>query len=148
MALFLVSCNKSKFKSAPQISFLSLTPDRLNRNEILSSGPVLSFHVTDAEGDFGYIDNNTKSVIKVLSQKDTLTDTFTFDFPQFSGSNMRNFNADVSVNIANVIVNSLLPHTFPSPSRVDTVRFKFYVQDFAGNHSNVVETGNLYYTIP
>jgi hypothetical protein len=49
---FLFSCSKDKFNAVPQITFKSISPNSWRSDNLTSDqGPVITFRLTDAEGD-------------------------------------------------------------------------------------------------
>ncbi len=145
LACIFLSCKKGKVSTAPTITFTSFTPNNWLYTNYSTEGPMLNFHIKDKEGDIGYnFVNGSYTNIYVINK----ADTFSFQFPSMSISNDKNMDLDVSLNISNVILNSLRPNTAAFPPRTDTVQFRFYVKDFAGNVSDTTETANFYYIIP
>lgn len=135
-ALLFLGCKKDKYTSAPQISFKSISPDvwdnsNLNPNE----GPVLTLHLTDAEGDFGFNDGKDTSYayIKNITVPPYRTDSV--KFPNLPSQIKSNLNVDVDVLLRSVLANSGRTRPF-----VDTLYFEVYVKDYAKNKSNVIVT--------
>ena len=137
------ACKKDKYTSAPQISFKSIEPDVWdNSNLNPTAGPILKFHLTDAEGDFGfqngkdtsyaYIKNITIPPYKIDSVK----------FPVLPNQIKKNLSVDVEVLIRSVLANSGRPRPY-----VDTLYFEVYVKDFAKNKSNVIVTDKPVYLV-
>jgi len=145
LSCLLIACKKNTVSTPPSIRFTSFSPDNWLYTNIAADGPLLNFHINDKEGDIGYnINNNAYSYIYVINEKDT----FPFPFPNMAITNDKNMDLDVSVNISNIINNSLRLNTPVFPPRTDTIRFRFFVKDFAGNVSDTLDSGNFYYIIP
>ncbi len=146
VCLFLgfVSCKKDKFTTAPQIKFVSITPNNA-RSDINSTqidfAPKLNFKITDAEGDFGSTSPEDSSQIYV---KHLLTNNVdSFKFPSLRTPLNKDLEAEVSVNLFDA-----LECRSPGPARprTDTIYYEFYVRDAKKNKSNVVITDQpLYY---
>lgn len=145
LVLSLVACKKDKYTSAPQISFESIKPDVWDVTNLdPTQGPILTFHLTDAEGDIGFNDNQDTSYIYVKNLTVAPYKTDSLKFPNLTGMNKKNLNVDVSVLIRSV----LQPSSRPRP-HVDTLFFELYVKDFAKNKSNVLTPDKpVYYVVP
>jgi hypothetical protein len=136
LALGFVACKKDKFTSAPQISFKSINPDNWdNANLNSNEGPVITIHLTDSEGDFGFADGHDTSYayVKNISIPPFREDSI--KFPTLPNSIKKNLDVDVDLMIRRVLANSGRPRPF-----VDTLYFEVYVKDFAKNKSNVIRT--------
>jgi len=136
-----ISCKKENYTTQPQISFLSITPSTWYSDIPLSTGPQLSFKLTDAEGDFGFQDTSI-SFVYIRLENDTLNPPDSLAFPNLPIPNKSNLNVEVSVDITSV----LPPPNFPSPF-TDTLHFELYVKDFAGHKSNVIKSTTPFYFI-
>ena len=145
LSFFLLACKKNTVSTPPSISFTSITPNNWLYTNIATDGPQLNFHIKDKEGDIGYnVNTNTYSYVYVINDKDT----FPFSFPNMAITNDKNMDLDITVNISSIINNSLRLNTPLFPPRTDTVQFRFFVKDFAGNVSDTMTSGNFYYIIP
>ena len=142
--LGLLACKKDKFTTAPQISYKSLKPNSVSG--IISPGgiPVLTLHVTDAEGDLSFVSGSDSAWIYV---KNLLTNTRdSFQFPDLTGVTTSNFKFDVDIplNSNNLIKGGPRPRP-----KTDTLYFEVYITDIAKNKSNVVVTQDpLYFIVP
>lgn len=129
------ACKKDKYTSAPQISFKKLSHNAVDTS-INSATPVVTFSITDAEGDLGITATDTAFIY----MKNLLTNTFdSVPFPDLQSAGKSRFKADVDVTIDKVIKCRSLPGS-PPPLHTDTLYFEFYVKDFAKNKSNVFTT--------
>ena len=138
--LFLSACNKDKFTTAPQIEFKSISPNVVDNT---SASPILTIHITDAEGDLGI---NAKDTAFVY-MKNLLTNTFdSLPFPDLQAVAKSNFKADVDIDINKVLKCKTRPGN-PPPLHTDTLYFQIYVKDFAKNKSNVIITNDPVYFI-
>jgi hypothetical protein len=149
-SIALSSCKKDKYTTAPQISFISLSPSYFRSADLGFSGPVLSLQLTDSEGDLGLnpyedtcfvyvknlsIPNNTDSV--------PFFETDSIPFPDLSGiSSQKNLDVKMDVELRNIRYSD-------NPNRpfTDTIYFEVYVKDFAGNKSNVIKTPTPLYLV-
>ena len=138
MALILFvlsSCNKDKYTTAPQIKFVSVQPNTLSGNLPITGQtlPVITFHITDAEGDIGFNDGLDTAYIYVKNLLANTNDSF--KFPLLAGATGKNFQCDVEVIPYTLFQTS----TRPTP-KTDTLLYEIYVKDFAKNKSNVIKT--------
>lgn len=138
--LFCTACKKDKFTTAPQIKYKSLSHNVVEA--VLGSvTPVITLHVTDAEGDLG----NGVSGTSFVYMKNLLTNTFdSVPFPDLQNVAKKNFEADVAITIDKMLNCNVQPggviHT-------DTIFIEFYIKDFAKNKSNVIVTPEPVYYI-
>ncbi|MBK7883055.1 MAG: hypothetical protein IPJ81_04010 [Chitinophagaceae bacterium] len=140
--VFLSACKKDKFTSAPQITYKSINPNTLQSNIPFNAQviPVLTLHLTDADGDLGFVDNKDTSYVFI---KNLLTNKIdSLRLPDLKSSAKKYFEADVEIALGSLIESSLLP----SP-KIDTTFFEVYIQDFAKNKSNVIVTPDPVYFI-
>jgi hypothetical protein len=138
--LFFAGCNKDKFTTTPQIKFEKLSHNAVDLS-INSATPIVTFNITDAEGDLGINSKDTAFIY----MKNLLTNTFdSVPFPDLQSAGKNNFNADVDVTITKVLKCKSRPG---NPLHTDTLYFEFYVKDFAKNKSNVFTTPEpVYFT--
>ena len=140
--LLLISCKKdSGFSSVPNISFIEIKPSYWVESFDPNVGPTLSFQLKDAEGDFNFSGRDSSYVyLKTTSVNydgDSLVNDglrlYKFPFPDLSEWSDRS-NMDVRMDI---LMNNLRRgyENFP----VDTFYFDIWVQDLAGNKSNVIQ---------
>jgi len=145
-AVLFVSCKKDKFNTVPSISFKSMDQNVIVRGPATpENGPKLTINLTDAEGDFGKVNDSTISYVYVKNISAAPFKLDSFLFPDLSGLNRKNLDVDVTVQILRV-VGSPLPVVRP---HTDTLFFEVYVKDFAKNKSNVIITSDpVYYVTP
>jgi hypothetical protein len=140
-----IGCKKDKFTTVPQISFKSVKPNAwLSSNTALQKdiAPLLTLSVTDAEGDLGFKAGSDTSKIYV---KNLINNRIDSSFlPDLKTAGQSNFQADIAVNLFNVLGGKPGVTTRP---RVDTLYFEVYIKDFAKNKSNVIVTGEPVYYI-
>ncbi len=133
--IFLLACKKDKFTTTPQIEYKSIKPNAIRSD--LPNGtqviPVLTLHITDADGDLGFIANKDTSYVFIKNLLTGKSDSL--KLPDLKTSAKKNFEADIEIALATVLETSQLP----SP-KVDTTYFEVYVKDFAKNKSNVIST--------
>lgn len=144
LALLFIGCKKDKFTTAPQISFKSVKPDVWYSSNINPyEGPLLTIHLTDSEGDFGFANNKDTSYVYVKNITIPPYKIDSLKFPSLTSLNTKNLNVDVSVMIRSVLQGSGRPKPY-----VDTLYFEVYVKDFAKNKSNVITTDKpVYYVV-
>lgn len=138
--LLFTSCNKDKFTTVPQIEYKKLSHNAVDLLPT-SAVPVITIHITDAEGDIGFTAKDTAFIY----MKNLLTNKFdSVPFPDLQGATKNNFQADIDITISKVLDCRPIPggglHT-------DTLYFEIYVKDFAKNKSNVISTPDpVYFT--
>lgn len=142
-ALGFSACKKDKFETVPAITYKNVSPNSLLGNIPITGQalPILTFHLTDAEGDIGFKAGSDTS--KVYLKNLTTNKEDSLFLPTFGIAAGKNFEADIDVNLVTVIG----PSTRPAP-KVDTLYFEVYVKDFAKNKSNVIKAGPVYYIFP
>ena len=138
LLVFFGSCKKDKFTSAPQIKFVSISPN-FAQSDITKVtqylAPVLTFKITDSEGDFGTADPKDSSMIYVRHSLSKNLDSF--KFPDLANAAKSDFEAEVSINLFEAL-DCVTPG--PQRPRTDTVYYEFYVRDAKKNKSNTVRT--------
>lgn len=142
--LFFTACKKDKYTTAPQIEFKSTNPNTAFSNLPCNSqaGPIVTIRVTDAEGDLGYLDASDTAFVFL---KNLMTnDIDSIRFPDIRSAAVKNFSADIDINLCNYLTAS----TRPRP-KTDTLYFEVYVRDFAKQVSNTIRTADpVYYISP
>ncbi|MEP6677278.1 MAG: hypothetical protein ABJA78_19105 [Ferruginibacter sp.] len=137
--VFLVACNKDKFTTVPQIKFKSITRDSYSQGALSdASAPVITIHVTDAEGDLGFTTKDTSYIyLKNLRTNDL--DSVTL--PDISKAAVKKFEADIDINLRRIL-------RVPNASKKDTLYYDIYLKDFAKNKSNVIRTEKPIFYFP
>jgi hypothetical protein len=135
LLLFFASCKKDKYTTAPQLKYLSVRPNALDSRDFTPVYPVLTFRVTDAEGDIGYKAGTDTAFIYVKSLLTGFSDSL--PFPDLETAGKSNFNAEVDVDLQRFVKCKSLPGT---PLHTDTLYFEIYVKDFEKNKSNVIKS--------
>jgi hypothetical protein len=137
VVLALAACKKDKFTTNPVLSYKSVKPNTIDGN-LVSTGqvfPVITLHVTDAEGDLGFKDGSDTSYIYVKNLLANTTDSF--KFPDLSSAREKNFQCDIE------ITPTTLFQAGPRPTpKTDTLYYEIYVKDIAKHKSNVIRTGD------
>lgn len=133
------ACKKDKYTTAPQLKFKSISPTVVAPG--LGAEPVLTFTITDAEGDIGITAKDTAYIY----MKSLLTNDFdSLPFPNLQAASKSNFKADVDFSTRKVFKCKPIPG---GAQHTDTLFFEVYVKDFAKNKSNIIKTGYpVYYT--
>ena len=143
VSIGLTYCKKDKYTTAPQISFLSLSPNYFRSADLGFSGPVLSMQLTDAEGDLGLKSYEDTCFVYVKNLSIDPFETDSIPFPDLSGiSSPKNLDVKMDVELRNIRYSN-------NPNRpfTDTIYFEVYVKDFAGNKSNVIKTPTPLYLV-
>lgn len=137
--MFYASCKKDKYTTAPQLSFVSVKPDFYRGGLVRDDEfPVITLHVTDAEGDLGFIDGQDTSMIYVKNLRTNKLDSaFLPNIKPIAG---KNFDADIEI--------FMKPFIGVPVNVRDTIYFDIYLKDFAKNKSNVLRTEKPIYYIP
>ena len=135
--LILVSCNKDKFTTAPQISLVKVSPNYAASDLPSSSrqlAPAITLQVTDAEGDLGNVVGMVPARIFVKNLSSQNIDSF--DFPSLGSAAGKNFSAEVTVNLydcLDCVDGRVRPY-------LDTTYYEIYITDFQRNKSNTINT--------
>jgi hypothetical protein len=139
--IFFAACEKDKFTSAPQIEYKSIKPNSFQSN-LPNTQPIpfLTLHLTDAEGDLGFVANKDTSYVFIKNLLTGKADSFRL--PDLKSSAKKNFEADVEISLGGIIESSPL-----LPPKIDTTYFEVYIRDFAKNKSNVIVTPDPVYFI-
>ncbi len=138
MLVIFSSCKKDKFTTAPQIEFVSISPNVVTRNLTSTEkylAPVLTLKITDAEGDFGSASLTDTSSIIIKHLLSNNIDSLRF--PDLSRAPKNNFEAEVEINLFGAIE---CYENGPVTPRVDTIFYEVYVRDSKNNKSNVIKT--------
>lgn len=146
LAMFLYSCKKDRFTTAPQISYRSVTPNAWPKGTFSNTqGPQLSFQLRDAEGDFGFQDGKDTSYVYVKTYLNNIPrGEDSLKFPSLTGINRSNLNVDINVLLSTL----LITYSDLNVPQTDTFTFDVYVRDFANNKSNTITTDPVYYYVP
>lgn len=136
--IFFAGCKKDKFNTVPAITFKEFKPDFYNNSTPDELLPVLTIHVTDAEGDLGYIDGSDTSYIYIKNLRTSREDSAVL--PNIKPIATKSFEADISL--------FMKQYLGTTRSTRDTIFFEVYVKDFAKNKSNVIKTDKPVYFIP
>ncbi|MBC7936679.1 MAG: hypothetical protein H7Y86_15115 [Rhizobacter sp.] len=136
-----VSCKKDKFTTAPQISFVDITPGFVTSGLPVTAPPELIpkliFKITDAEGDFGNDPSSPQDSSWIYIKHLLTMDLDSLRFPDLQRAPKNNFEAEVTASLFGSI-DCIEPG--PPKPRVDTVFYEIYVRDAKGNKSNVIKT--------
>lgn len=148
IVLIASSCGKDKFTSAPQITFIDITPNVYKIAPITTAGPLLKIRLTDKEGDFGFAEFEDTSYVYVKNITVPPFDIDSAKFPTNPSIKRADLNAEIVVDLKFLrgIVTKLTPA--PRPNYTDTVFYEVYVRDFAGNKSNVIKTSKALFLLP
>jgi hypothetical protein len=138
--IFATSCKKDKFTTVPQLTYKSISPSTIKGGSTTTGGvnPVLSFEITDNEGDLGLKAGKDSSFIYVKNLRTNLSDSLLF--PNINLLAQKNFTATIEVLMEKPVFINV-----SNPTVKDTIFYEVYVKDFAKNKSNVIKCGPLYY---
>ncbi len=134
LIVVLISCNKDKFKTEPQVFFKSWDADSIKL--VIPIDFKATIEITDKEGDIGSIPFDSTSYIYIKNVKTAKIDSFPV-------ANITRFNSPKLRFDVSFPVNAYLPAY--NPSRRDTVLLEFAVRDFAKNKSTFTRSTPLYY---
>ena len=96
--MIFTSCKKDKFTTAPQIKYKSLSHNAVDLNPN-SAVPIVTLHITDAEGDLGVNGND----IAWVYMKTFLPIHSTPAIPRSANSGQKIFEADIDITIDKVL---------------------------------------------
>src|SRR3978361_40714 len=98
VGLIFSACKKDKFTTAPQISFKDVSPNFYSSSTAPSEYPVMTLHITDAEGDLGIIAGKDTSFLYIINLRTNQFDSVAI-FPNLATAAKANFEADINVNM-------------------------------------------------
>lgn len=143
LAIGLAACKKDKYTTAPQISFKGIDPEYWDAaNYDPTVGPILTIHLTDAEGDIGFTDYKDTSYVYIKNVSIAPYKLDSLKLPDLGTTPRKNLSVDLKVLMRSIMQPS--PH--PSPY-IDTIRYEVYVKDFAKNKSNVLTPDKPIYLV-
>jgi len=141
LLLLLSSCQKDKFTTVPQITFISLTPNEAASDlpvSLKDQAPKLTIRVRDAEGDIGLNPGFDTSYVYLKNLSSGFEDMMIL--PSLGNSAGKNFDAEIEINLFDAMD---CPGNRPY---IDTTYYEVYITDFAHNKSNTLTTSKpLYY---
>ena len=140
IALLIAGCKKDKFTTVPQITFKDISPNVYQTNTADADFPVMTLHITDAEGDLGLVPGKDTSFLYIINLRNFKPDSVVL-LPNLGSSAKANFEGDIKVNMKRFVGGS-------GTSTRDAIYFNIYVKDFAKNKSNVIKTDKPVYYIP
>ncbi len=140
ISLIAVSCSKDKYTTAPQIKFVSVSPNRVPSGVTLGSPeiPIITLSVTDSEGDLGFKTGKDTSYVYIKNL--LINRLHSFVMPDIQSVTTKNFQAEIRINVFDVLRGSSRPRP-----KVDTLVYEIYIPVFAKNKSNKVTTAPVYY---
>lgn len=130
--LALVSCNKNKFTTKPQITIVSIGPDSVSRNDLFQ----VDLHFTDKEGDIhdslyihGHVLNQNQQGNASEFQE------YFYAIPEYPDHTQGDFQLTFSRQLNSNYALLLDPLTDQS----DTILYSFNVKDSKGNLSDTAK---------
>ncbi|RYZ34204.1 MAG: hypothetical protein EOP49_34780 [Sphingobacteriales bacterium] len=149
LVALLASCTKkpNQYPDEPQIYHLSTTPDIINLNDTAALVKI-ELRFTDGNGDIGRDSKEETYSIYVRDSRDTSTAqdySFRYPFP-YVADYMRpkkgGLEGFITLNLGRDYFS--VSDSLHLALRKDTLNFKIYIRDDAGNISNVVDTDPIY----
>jgi len=141
----LFSCRKDSEKSfsdTPQITYKGISNSRIN---FFDTGVACNITLEFTDGD-GNIGRKEDSVITIQDfRSDTLYKSYQYPFP-IIGSEFRDhkwLEGTVRITLNTVFFTPRLDSLHLAEKK-DTLYFKIYLKDEAGNRSNTVQTATIY----
>jgi hypothetical protein len=139
IAVLFTACKKDKFTTVPAITFKSFKPDFYSTNTAPGGFPVMIIHVTDLEGDLGFVSGKDTSFIYITNLRTNKFDSLRL--PNIASSAKKNFEGDIEVDMKSFL-------GVPNSTIKDTIYYNVYVKDFAKNKSNQIKTDKPIQYIP
>ena len=141
VALAIISCDKDKFETVPQLTLKSRNTDLVTQNGTL----VLRIEYTDKEGDLNdslFIVRqrlNVKSPVQLAAGE--------YNIPDFPKTDKGELELNLTYQFHLVL--NLSPIRIPGTSNpvrneIDTLRLKIVAKDKAGNKSDTLVVDNIY----
>jgi hypothetical protein len=139
ITVLLLSCNKDKFQTKPQLRIKSISPETVPFN----SGIQFRIEFTDKEGDV----QDSLLVKKVRLNKrvvPTNLDSFWTQIPDFPNAQKGDIVVSLSYqSIISAINPPDIPGSNPPVKEPDTLVLKFLAKDNAGNKSDTLTTQQI-----
>lgn len=137
----IVSCDKDKFETVPQISIKSTTG-----LQIPASGALkVTLEVTDKEGD---VDDSLYIFRERLNQRGVSRRLLPYKIPEFPDK--PSVEVEIVLDYATELTLALsalnVPGAVPPKREIDTLRLKFIVKDKEGNWSDTAVLNDIYVT--
>ena len=142
VALVMISCDKDKFQTVPQLKYKSRNTDVVPVNGTL----VLSIEYSDKEGDLSdsiFVVRqrlNIKGPIQLAASP--------YNIPDFPKTDKGEFEISLAYQFGLVFGLSPIrvPGSNPVKNEIDTLRLKIVAKDNAGNKSDTLVVDNVYVT--
>lgn len=145
--LLFFSCKKKTetFPPEPQIYYESALPTKINVFDT-SANTIIKFSFTDGDGDIGWDQAGTQMSIFLRDSRDTTTEESTFQYPfPFIPEAIRTGKAlkgTVTMDLGFQYYRIWDSTHFAL--KKDTMVWSVFIQDDAGNKSNVINTDTIY----
>lgn len=142
-SLLLVACVKApEFSDVPEISFVSLSKSNMTQSDLPTDSVFVTFSFTDGDGDLGDGPNGAFNVF--------LTDTRTgfqenkFRIPEIPQAGTANgIEGEIRLLLFTtccIFSDSRPPCTASTSEPTNELSYEIYIEDRAGNQSNIIET--------
>lgn len=142
VALAIISCDKDKFETIPQLKLKSRNTDVVPANGTL----ILSIEYTDKEGD---VNDSLFIVRQRLNLKGPIQLAASpYNIPDFPKTDKGEFEINLTYQFGLVFGLSpiRIPGTNPVRNEIDTLRLKIVAKDKEGNKSDTLVIDNVYVT--
>ena len=134
------------YPNTPDLVFLKQNQDVITYGEE-DSYLLIQFNFSDGDGDLGrrVPEEDSSFIVEVVRVNDTTNTRYSFPFPQI-GSNSYQKNGALAGSVELYFENAFFMPRMDSVHMTgyDTLSYKIYLQDEAGNRSQTVEVGPIY----
>ena len=137
MLVLAIACNKDKYTTEPQLKFKNITPETVNRGDLIT----FTTGFTDDEGDIDSI-----FIVQKWYSGSTATmiDTIKNNTYEQTTAPPNTRIGDMTIIFEYLTQNTNYRTLTPSPSNRDTLAtFGLVVKDKAGHRSNYAESGKI-----
>ena len=140
IVLGMISCDKGKFETVPQLTLRSKTPEVVPVNGTLR----LNIEYTDKEGD---VSDSLFIVRQRLNVRGPIQlAPSPYDVPDFPHTDKGEFEISLEYQIGLIfgLPPLRIPGSNPVKNEIDTLRLKIVAKDKAGNKSDTLVVDNVY----
>lgn len=143
VSLFITCVDAPNFGVAPEIQFVSISKDTLNQGVFQEDSLTVTFSFTDGDGDLGdEAASGESNVFFIDTRTDFQDNSFRIPFIPREGT-ANGIEGTVRISLFStccIFPNGADPCTVNSEFPFDSVQYKIYIQDRAGNMSNEILT--------
>lgn len=141
----LIGCIKPPdYPIEPEIQFLRFTKNTMNQGFLNEDSLLVTISFTDGDGDLG--DHDSLNIFLTDTRTNFLQDRYRIPFIPEQGSS-NGISGEISFILFNTccIYQSSIPPCTPSERQPrDTLSYRIYIKDRAGNQSNEIETDPIF----